>query len=801
MSAPASRPKPRQRRLARAALVLLMLLFLAAVVPGSPLHLSNWLAPAPREDGRTVAQLTADLSSPDPEARRSAAAALGRLNEHAAPAVPRLAEAMRQDGDPLVRAAAADALRKIGPASAAAVRDLAESLKDSEAGVRMSAALALGRLKGEARPAVPELIAAAGDEENDTNFGLYTVTVRQAALSALGTAAAGTGDAVPTFTAVIENPAPDHSRALAARGLGLAGESAKPAAPQLRALLRDRNADVRVAAEEALAALGLPRDGPAAVGPFDGLQLPADERKRLWEIEHRVNVLNKYGFEPLAAALRRADAAALERLLAPGFAGSEPDGADAVAARGYASVERVRAGAKGARPLTRERFVNRLIELRRACDAGASVKLVVATLKPKDLAAPEGVWEGTALLRVHGQSPAGPAEVTATLAFEVAAPAEGSLAAGWLRAGHLRQVAVARSPAYLFAERAKARGLNVALHDNWEVGALAPSSGGVYVTDFDRDGYLDVLVTDLTGTALYRGGPEGTFTDVTERAKLPRAAPDGVMAAAWADLDGDGWDDLILNQRVYRNAGGSFEDVTDRCSLRIPPDIAGIVVADYDRDGRLDLYLTRTGPPGNLSWLQGRSNGALGNRLMRNLGDWKFEDATKRSGTRGGYRSSFTAGWLDADGDGWPDLFVPNEFGDAVLLVNNRDGTFRPHTLADRPVDFGTMGLALGDVDNDGRIDIYCANMYSKAGTRVIGNMKPDAYPPAVMEKLRRFVAGSQLHLNKGGLSFEHVGAEKQLASVGWAYGPALADLDGDGFLDVYATAGYISVDRTKPDG
>ena len=75
------------------------------------------------------------------------------------------------------------------------------------------------------------------------------------------------------------------------------------------------------------------------------------------------------------------------------------------------------------------------------------------------------------------------------------------------------------------------------------------------------------------------------------------------------------------------------------------------------------------------------------------------------------------------------------------------------------------------------------------------------AYPPQVMEKMRRFVAGSQLHLNKGGLKFDQVGRQMQVAAVGWAYGACLADLDNDGWLDIYATAGYISRNRDEPDG
>ena len=305
----------------------------------------------------------------------------------------------------------------------------------------------------------------------------------------------------------------------------------------------------------------------------------------------------------------------------------------------------------------------------------------------------------------------------------------------------------------------------------------------------------------MNGAKLYQGGPGGTFKDVTASFGLATRLTDR-PTAAWVDIDGDGWDDLILGRRIFRNEGGKgFTDYTAKCNLRLPDDAGAVVVADYDRDGKLDLYVTRSLPRGATSWLDGHSSDKRGNMLFRNTGDWQFENVTKSAGALGGQRSTFTAAWLDANNDGWPDLHVINEFGDGILLVNNQNGTFSERRLADRPADFGTMGVAVGDIDNDGNIDIYCANMYSKAGTRVIGNLAPDAYPADVMEKMRRFVAGSQLHLNKGGLKFEQAGNDRRVAAVGWAYGACLADLDNDGFLDIYATAGYISRDRKEADG
>ena len=796
-------PRPRAgRRTRRIALGISLLLVAGFVVPGSPMHRSV-LYHAVADDGLSVRQLNRALSDPDPEVRKEAALALGRTSD-ATDSLPRLAEVMRHDTDPAVRAAAAAAIGKMAPSSRAVVGDLAAALHDPTPLVRMHATLALLRLKEDARPAFPDLIEAAGDDDNDTDLDSFPISIRQAALRALGTAAAGTDAAVPTLTEILTRPASDLTREIAVSGLGLAGTHARDTAPIVRALLRDHDPYVRFAAEETLARIGADRNGPSRREEFENLELPEAERKRLWEIEHRGNVLNKYGFEPLAAALVRGEIAELGRFLTPDFVGSEPGAPTSAKSVGFMDVERLQESGAPPLPLTAQQFVKRLIELRRVFGAAPQVKLVVATLKPKDPNNPDGLWEGKAQLRIYGTAtPGAPAEVTATLAFEVRTPTESAFAtAGWLRAAHIRLLTVARSPQPLFAETAKARGLNTALHDNWIAEDTVTTSGGVYVTDFDRDGYLDVLVTDRTGNSLYRGGPDKKFTDATRQMGLPRNNPINAVAAAWVDLDGDGWDDLILENRVYRNEGGTkFVDYTDHFTVTLPQNLTGILIADYDRDGKLDLYLTRAGPPGNLSWLEGRSNGAQGNLLLRNLGDWKFEDATKKSGTRGDYRSTFTAAWLDANDDGWPDLYVPNEFGDGVLLVNNRDATFKPHPLADRTSDFGTMGLAVGDIDNDGRIDIYSANMYSKAGTRVIGNLKPDAYPPKVMEKLKRLVAGSQLHLNKGDLKFEQAGAQRHLASVGWVYGAALADLDGDGFLDVYATAGYLSRDRDKPDG
>src|SRR5438552_8259788 len=166
------------------------------------------------------------------------------------------------------------------------------------------------------------------------------------------------------------------------------------------------------------------------------------------------------------------------------------------------------------------------------------------------------------------------------------------------------------------------------------------------------------------------------------------------------DFDGDGWEDVMIGGRVYRNLEGKrFADYSSRTNLRFRAGVTGVAVADYDRDGRMDLYVCYGGRPKGSSWIDGTSADSSGNQLWRNQGDWKFQDVTEPSGTAGGRRSTFSAVWFDANNDGWPDLHVINEFGTGVLFVNQTNGAFREVALGPSPNDFGSMGVTCGDID------------------------------------------------------------------------------------------------------
>lgn len=546
--------------------------------------------------------------------------------------------------------------------------------------------------------------------------------------------------------------------------------------------------------------------------PPPDLTLPKTEREYLWQIEHHGNLLSRYGFGALADALKRGDTAALTALLAADFVGWKPSQPrEVLLENDLAAI--LRQEDTGLKPLrlNAEEFAAKLLEYRRLFPQPPQVKLALMGLSPDQRDKLDGLWSGTCQLRMWGEtSPGQPAEIVLYLQYHLPRPIQERLAQkGWLHECRIQQSQQAKAPHFLLREATRERGIDPQrFHDNWrskDSSMFEAITGGVYLCDYDRDGILDMLVMDITGYVLYHGRPGGKFEDATLPMGLLGIMPmqsGPKLLVTFADFDGDGWEDLLLDDHLYRNdSGRRFVDVTARTNLYLPPDANGIAVADFDRDGRIDLYVTRPGQGKTDSWIEGKSGNPDGNHLWRNKGNWQFEDVTEASGAGGDRRSTFTATWFDADNDGWPDLYVINEFGNGVLLHNQGNGTFREKMLVSGAGDFGSMGLTCGDIDNDGRMDLYIANMYSKAGNRVIGNLRPDTYTPDIMARLRSLVAGSQLYLNRGDLRFEPVGPKYQVAGVGWAYGPALIDLDNDGWLDIYATCGYVSKSRNEPDG
>ena len=341
---------------------------------------------------------------------------------------------------------------------------------------------------------------------------------------------------------------------------------------------------------------------------------------------------------------------------------------------------------------------------------------------------------------------------------------------------------------------------------------LETIGSGVALLDYDSDGWLDIFM--LSGTRfesapadatnrLYRNNRDGTFTDVTLGSGLQRTGWSSSVAVA--DYDGDGDDDLFVtfwgSNALYQNDGrGRFRDVTREAGLLQPGTRwgSGATFLDYDRDGHLDLFVAnylvfdpavapRAGSGDACRWKgvpvscgpRGMPPGT--HALFRNTGDGRFGDVTRQSGVAeatGSY--GMTAVSADLDNDGWPDVYVAGDSTPSQLLINRRDGTFseegllRGAALSDNGVEQAGMGVAVGDYDRDGDLDLFKTHFADDTNV---------------------------LYRNDGTGTFEDVtvaaGLGVETRYVGW--GAALVDLDHDGPPDILYVTGnvYPEVERT----
>jgi hypothetical protein len=337
---------------------------------------------------------------------------------------------------------------------------------------------------------------------------------------------------------------------------------------------------------------------------------------------------------------------------------------------------------------------------------------------------------------------------------------------------------------------------------------------GVAFFDYDNDGWLDILMlngTRLEGAPpdasnrLYKNNRDGTFSDVTEKAGLLRTG--WASAVTIADYNNDGHEDVFITyygQNVlYRNNGdGTFTDVTKEAGLLEAGTRwgSGCTWIDYDRDGHLDLFIAnyvdfdlrtaqKPGQNPNCTWKGVPVNcGPRGltparHRLYRNTGKGRFVDVSDASGiakAKGSY--AMTAVAADFDNDGWPDIYVACDSTPSFLFRNNHDGTFREEglergaALSEDGMEQAGMGVALGDYDLDGDVDMLKTHFADDTNV---------------------------LYRNDGAGNFDDVtirsGLGVETRFICW--GAGMQDLDNDGNPDLFIVTGsvYPEVERKVP--
>ena len=366
------------------------------------------------------------------------------------------------------------------------------------------------------------------------------------------------------------------------------------------------------------------------------------------------------------------------------------------------------------------------------------------------------------------------------------------------------------APKVDFVDIAQQAGLNAKTEAGGERAKkyiIETTGSGAAFFDFDRDGWPDIFLVNgskLEGfpggreptSHLYRNNHDGTFTDVTEKAGAGlKGWGQGVCAG---DYDNDGWTDLFVtmwghNALLHNNGDGTFTDVTKKAGLWHDDASwsTGCAFLDYDRDGRLDLFvahyvdldLQHTPEPGSSDLCQWKNipvmcgpRGLKGthSELYKNNGDGTFTDVSEKSGVaKTPPYYCFTPVTGDFDDDGWPDVYVACDSTPSLFFHNNRNGTFTETAAisgvaySDSGHEQAGMGADVADYDGDGRLDIIKTNFSDDTPT---------------------------LYHNNGDGTFTDetldAGLGGSMQFLGW--GTLFLDIDNDGWPDLFIANGHV---------
>ncbi|HEY3132581.1 MAG TPA: CRTAC1 family protein [Acidobacteriota bacterium] len=354
-------------------------------------------------------------------------------------------------------------------------------------------------------------------------------------------------------------------------------------------------------------------------------------------------------------------------------------------------------------------------------------------------------------------------------------------------------------------------------------GMIRYGPAGITAVDYDNDGLYDLFIPDGVESKLFRNRGDGAFEDVTGKAGL--SGLDGVSVGVFADYDNDGFKDLFVshtfrhNQLFHNNGDGTFTDVTAKAGIGEDNCTTVASWGDYDNDGYLDLYVgryldPRKGIPPTFYARNGEPN-----QLYHNNGDGTFTNVTQKAGV-GDTGLCLGSVWGDYDDDGFPDLYVANDFGRKTLYHNNGNGTFTDVTVRSNTLDYGAgMSASFADYDNDGKLDLYVTNLRSEhawfAEEPTVSGYMLNCVRQGVWRSdmplywqifrqsgwgfigvFQQMASGNTLFRNKGDGSFEDVTWKANANPPGWYWGASFADFDNDGWQDIYVADGWVYGDK-----
>jgi hypothetical protein len=374
----------------------------------------------------------------------------------------------------------------------------------------------------------------------------------------------------------------------------------------------------------------------------------------------------------------------------------------------------------------------------------------------------------------------------------------------------------------VFSDITKQAGLDRFLHRSGtpdKKTILETMGSGVALLDYDNDGWLDIYLLNGSTVAALKGkeappramllhnNHDGTFTDVTERAGV--ANERWGFGVAVGDYDNDGWPDIYIanfgkNRLYHNNRDGTFTDVAEKAGVALGGWSTGPTWGDYDHDGLLDLFVPgyvkfdlehppiagQGAIPANFCQFRGiavmcgpRGLPGEADHLFHNNGDGTFTDVSAKAGVSdpNGYYG-LAAVFVDVDDDGWVDLVVANDSVPNYLYRNRHDGTFEDASyasgfaLSEDGREQASMGIAVGDYNRDGRVDLFTTTFSDDYKT---------------------------LYRNDGGGSFSDVTYRAGLAipTIPFlAWGTGFLDFDNDGLLDLFIANGHVYPEVDKQD-